>query len=168
MLFRSAVAAQRATGAVVMVHPGRDSRAPLHAAGLVSAAGGDPSRLIVAHMERTLFSLDDLCELAATGCYLEFDLFGIETSYYPWSPIDMPNDAMRIDYIAGLSERGHAAQVLMSHDIDMKARLQKYGGEGYGHILRNVLPVMRRKGMSESEIRQLLVANPARAYALTA
>lgn len=166
-VLRAAVAAQRATGAVLMVHPGRDPQAPLHAAGLVSAAGGDPSRLIVAHMERTLFSLADLCELAGTGCYLEFDLFGIETSYYPWSPIDMPNDALRIDYIAGLSERGHAAQVLMSHDIDMKARLQKYGGEGYGHILRNVMPVMRRKGMSEPQIRQLLVENPARAYALT-
>lgn len=165
-VLRAAVSAQRRTGAALMVHPGRDGRAPLHAAALVAAAGGDTSRLIVAHMERTLFSLDELRQLAETGCYLEFDLFGIESSYYPWSPIDMPNDATRIDYIAGLSRLGHAAQVLMSHDIDMKVRLQKYGGEGYGHILRNVLPVMRRKGMSEAETRQLLAGNPARAYAL--
>jgi phosphotriesterase-related protein len=165
-VLRAAAAAQRRTGAVVMVHPGRDPKAPLHAASLLAAADGDTARLIVAHMERTLFSLKDLCDLAETGCYLEFDLFGIESSYYPWSPIDMPNDATRIDYITGLAKAGFADQVLMSHDIDMQPRLQKYGGEGYGHILRNVLPLMRRKGMPESEIRRLLVENPARAYCL--
>ncbi len=163
-VLRAAVAAQNRTGAVLMVHPGRDSQAPLQIVSLARDAGGDPARLIVAHMERTIFSLEDFAKLAATGCYLEFDLFGIESAYYPWSPIDMPNDATRIDYIIQLCERGYASQLLMSHDIDMKVRLQKYGGEGYGHILRNVRPLMRRKGLSEAEIRTLIAENPARAY----
>lgn len=164
-VLRAATAAQRRTGAVLMVHPGRDPKAPGHAASIVAAAGGDLSRLIVAHMERTIFSLEEFADLAETGCYLEFDLFGIESSFYPWSPIDMPNDATRIDYIIGLAKLGYAGQVLMSHDIDMKVRLEKYGGEGYSHILRNVLPLMRRKGMTETEIDQVVAANPARAYA---
>jgi phosphotriesterase-related protein len=165
-VLRAAVAAQNRTGAVLMVHPGRDSQAPSHAVDIVQRAGGDPARLIVAHMERTIFSLDEFAKLAATGCYLEFDLFGIESAYYPWSPIDMPNDATRLDYIIQLGERGHAAQLLLSHDIDMKPRLRKYGGEGYAHLLQNVRPLMRRKGMSDAEIRTLLEENPARAYAV--
>jgi phosphotriesterase-related protein len=164
-VLRAAAAAQQRTGAALMVHPGRDPQAPRHAASIVAAAGGDVSRLIVAHMERTMFSLEEFADLAETGCYLEFDLFGIESSFYPWSPIDMPNDAIRIDYIIGLAKLGYAGQVLVSQDIDMKVRLQKYGGEGYSHILRNVLPLMQRKGMSETEIDELVGANPARAYA---
>jgi phosphotriesterase-related protein len=165
-VLHAAVAAQKRTGAVLMVHPGRDSQAPSHAVDIVQRAGGDPARLIVAHMERTIFSVDEFAKLAATGCYLEFDLFGIESAYYPWSPIDMPNDGTRINHIIQLSERGHATQLLMSHDIDMKPRLQKYGGEGYAHLLRNVRPLMRRKGMSDAEIRMLFEENPAQAYAI--
>jgi phosphotriesterase-related protein len=165
-VLHAAVIAQKRTGAVLMVHPGRDPHAPSYAVEMVQGAGGDPARLIVAHMERTIFSVDEFAKLAATGCYLEFDLFGIESAYYPWSPIDMPNDGTRIDYIIQLSERGHAAQLLLSHDIDMKPRLQKYGGEGYAHLLRNVRPLMRRKGISDAEIRMLLEENPAQAYAI--
>jgi phosphotriesterase-related protein len=102
---------------------------------LASGAGrGDTSRLIISHVERTLFCVDDFIKLAQTGCYLEFDLFGLESSYYPWSPVDMPNDATRTDYIIALCSREFGDQVLMSHDIDMKVRLEKYGGEGCGHI----------------------------------
>ena len=162
-VLRGAVIAQRETGAALMVHPGRDSKAPLAASTFVTDAGGDVSRLIICHMERTIFSLGDFLELADTGCYLEFDLFGIESSFYPWSPIDMPNDATRIEYIRGLIERGHCQQILMSHDIDMKVRLQKYGGEGYGHIFRDVIPLMRRKEFSDGDIRTLLIENPAAA-----
>ena len=44
----------------------------------------------------------------------------------------------------------------------MKHRLRCYGGHGYDHILRNVVPVMRVKGMSDEQIRTLLVENPQR------
>ena len=37
-----------------------------------------------------------------------------------------------------------------------------WGGHGYGHILQNVLPLMRARGFSESEIDAILVANPRR------
>jgi phosphotriesterase-related protein len=100
--------------------------------------------------------------LAQTGCTLEFDLFGKESSYYPLAPIDMPNDAMRINALMQLIAAGHREQVVVAHDICYKTCLKKYGGDGYDHILRNVVPVMQRKGMSGIDIETLLVHNPAR------
>ena len=105
-------------------------------------------------------------ELAKTGCYLEQDLFGLESSYYPLSDIDMPNDAMRLNRILMLMERGYLAQVIISEDIDNISRHTAYGGEGYHHILTRVVPVMRRKGMSEAEIDQILIGNPRQALTI--
>jgi phosphotriesterase-related protein len=37
-----------------------------------------------------------------------------------------------------------------------------FGGHGYGHIFRNVVPMMRRRGFTETEIDAILVDNPRR------
>ena len=164
-VLRAAARAQREAGAPLLIHPGRDPRAPLDAMRIVREAGGDPARTIMSHIDRTLFSLDSILELAATGCYLEFDLFGQESSYYPPSPIDMPNDATRVDYLIGLIAAGRVDQLVIAQDICKKVNLSRYGGEGYDHILENVVPLMRRKGMSDETTDVILVHNPARILA---
>ena len=160
---RAAAMAQAEAGAALNIHPGRGLDAPLGAMRVVNESGGDAERTIMSHMDRTVFNLDDMLKVADTGCYLEFDLFGQESSYYPMADIDMPNDATRIDHIMGLIERGHRDKLLISEDICYKTRLVKYGGEGYAHILDNVLPIMRRKGMSAEDIDAITIHNPARA-----
>jgi len=165
---RAAARAQRATGAALLIHPGRATTAPLEAMGVVTEAGGDPARTIMSHLDRTLFEPADLLALARTGCYLEFDLFGQESSYYPLSPIDMPNDATRVDHLRRLSAEGYGERLLVAQDICRKTALCAYGGEGYAHILENVVPLMRRKGMTEAEIEAILVRNPARVLPLVA
>ncbi len=159
---RAAALAQKESGAALNIHSGRDEIAPLDAIRIVEEAGGDLKRTIVSHIDRTLFSLEAMLELAATGCYLEWDLFGHESSFYPLAPIDMPNDATRIDYLIKLIEAGYRDKLLVSQDICTKTRLTKYGGEGYCHILENVLPMMKRKGMNGDAINALVVQNPAR------
>jgi phosphotriesterase-related protein len=37
-----------------------------------------------------------------------------------------------------------------------------FGGHGYGRIFRNVVPMMRRRGFTETEIDAILVDNPRR------
>jgi len=161
-VLRAAAQAQRETGASLNIHPGRNEAAPLNAINILKKAGGDPERTIMSHIDRTLFSIDDMLKLAATGCYLEFDLFGEESSFYPIAPIDMPNDATRIDYLIKLIEEGYRDKLLISQDICTKIRLTKYGGEGYYHILENIIPMMEQKGLNGEEIEALTVQNPAR------
>jgi phosphotriesterase-related protein len=163
---RAAARAQRRTGAPLLVHPGRAVTAPLEAMVVVVEAGGDPARTIMSHIDRTLFNPEDMIALARTGCYVEFDLFGQESSYYPLAPIDMPNDARRIDHLMRLIAEGFGDRLLVAQDICRKTSLVKYGGEGYAHILENVVPIMRRKGMTEDQIETILIRNPARVLAL--
>ncbi|HKZ04603.1 MAG TPA: aryldialkylphosphatase [Methylomirabilota bacterium] len=161
---RAAVAAQRQTGAPLMIHPGRNPRAPMQIMELVEKEGGNPKRTIMCHIDRTIADRKHLMDLAQTGCYLEYDLFGLETSYYPYNPdFDMPNDGGRMAQILRLIEDGHARQVLMSHDIAYKHCLTRWGGFGYHHLLLNVVPRLRRKGLDDRAIRGLIVDNPRRA-----
>ena len=164
-MLRAAARAQAATGAALLIHPGRDPAAPLDAVRRAREAGGDSRRTIMSHVDRTLFSLDAMRALAAEGCYVELDLFGQESSYYPLAPIDMPNDATRVDYLRGLIEAGYRDQLVIAQDICNKAHTTGYGGEGYTHILENVVPLMRRKGLGQDDLAAILVRNPARVLA---
>ena len=160
-VLQAAARAQRASGVALVIHPGRAPEAPFQCLEIVARVGGDRTRCVISHVDRTLFDLRDMCRLADIGCYLSFDLFGVENSYYAPAPIDMPNDAMRIDHIRQLFAAGFKRSVLISQDICVKSRLAKYGGEGYAHIPQRVVPLFRRKGFSDEELDQLLVRNPA-------
>ena len=56
---------------------------------------------------------------------------------------------------------------MISHDICYLTRLTRFGGHGYGHIFRNVVPMMRRRGFTEKEIDTILVETPRRLLTLT-
>jgi phosphotriesterase-related protein len=164
-VLRAAVAAQRETGAALMIHPGRHERLPLAIVEFIRKEGADLDRTIMCHIERTIADPAVLLELAATGVRLEYDLFGLETSYYPYNPaFDMPNDGERMRQILFLIERGHLGQILMSHDIAYKHCLTKWGGFGYHHLLVNVIPRLRAKGADDKTVQTLLVDNPRRAF----
>ena len=123
--------------------------------------------MIIGHLDRTLFHIDDVLRLAGRGSGLEWDFFGIESSYYPFAPIDLPNDGRRLELIRAVIDRGYGEQVLIAHDICTRTRLRRFGGHGYAHISENVVPVMRRKGFTAAEIDLLLIDNPRRFLALS-
>jgi len=161
---RAAAAAARETGAPLMIHPGRDPRAPEAHLDEVRRVGLDLRRVIVAHIERTIAGdLDRLRAIVETGCYVEYDLFGVEISHFPWGGPEMPNDAERMRQIVWLMERGYGRQVLLSHDVCFKIRLARYGGTGLAHIPRRIVPRLLQRGLSEPDVRALVVENPARA-----
>jgi phosphotriesterase-related protein len=157
-----AVLAMQQTGAALNVHPGRHPDQPQEVADFIHAQGGDPSRVIISHIDRTIFDETRLFRLADSGVVIEFDLFGQEQSYYALSDIDMPNDAVRLRLIRKLIERGHLDRIVISHDICYRTRLTKFGGHGYGHIFANVLPLMQARGFTEAEINAITTGNPSR------
>ena len=162
----AAAIAQRETGAAILVHPGRHPDAPLEILELLANRDADLSRVIMGHLDRTVFEFSAVESIAASGCCLEWDLFGNEGSYYPLAEIDMPSDAQRLDFMKCAAAAGYSDRIVVGHDIAHKHRLVKYGGHGYGHILENIVPKMRRKGFSEDVIRAITVDNPARILAL--
>ena len=160
-VLRASAQAQRITGAPLLIHPGRDETAPLQIIEVLTEAGADLSRTIMGHLDRTVFLRGTLTQIAEAGCYMEWDLFGTENSYYALNPnIDMPSDAKRMDDIAWISSEGYGGKVLVAHDICSKHRLEKYGGHGYYYILGHIVPRMRARGFSSEAIDNILVDNP--------
>jgi len=167
-VLRAGAMAQRETGAAINIHPGRNERAPLEIIEVLTEAGADITRVVMSHIDRTGFLKETRLELAETGCYLEYDQFGWE-GYYPARVAladghmpDLPNDVQRIKEIKELIDMGYLEQILLSHDICYKTRLVTYGGEGYAHLLREVLPLMRIYGISDKEIHTMVEENPKR------
>jgi len=164
---RAAARAQQLTGAALNVHPGQGEEAAMEIVRILDDAGADLTRTVIDHIDRAVRKSENRIELAKTGCYLEYDLFGRE-GYYPihHRVIDLPNDAQRINEIIEIINRGYLNQILISQDIWNKTQRCAYGGWGYAHILRDALPVMRVKGMTEEQIHMIMVENPRRLLTL--
>ena len=161
-VLQAAAKAQQTSGAAIQVHPGRHGSAPLECVRLLADAGADLHRVAVSHLDRTLTTLPELTKIAESGCYLEFDMFGQESTYYPYGWFDVPNDAGRVDLLAALVDAGHRDRLLISQDLGYRTLLPRWGGPGYAHILREVIPLMRRHGFSPADIQALTRVNPAR------
>ena len=163
-VLRASAKAQRLTGAPILIHPGRDETAPLEIIEVLAEAGADLGRTIIGHLDRTVFLHDTLRKIAEAGCFMEWDLFGREESYYPANlAIDMPNDATKMDDIGWIVGQGYGRKVVVAHDICAKNRLDRYGGHGYYYILTHIVPRMRRRGFNDEAINDILVNNPREA-----
>ncbi|EDW13957.1 phosphotriesterase-related protein [Drosophila mojavensis] len=153
---------QEVLGCGVSLHPHRVSKAPFEIMRLYLEAGGRANKCVMSHLDRTIFDMDELLEFAKLGCYLQYDLFGTESSYYQLNAtVDMISDGQRIENIMKLINEGLVDRLLMSHDIHTKHRLTSYGGHGYHHIHMNILPRMFQRGVTLEQVEQMTVTNPA-------
>lgn len=170
---RAAAIAQNETGAFVNIHTGRSPNSPFEVVEYMDTSGADVSRVVMSHIDRTLFTHEDRVRLAKTGCMIEYDMFSLEgwmpenirmvySEDEPAKRADLPNDAARVDHLLALIDEGFIDQLLVSHDHNSKTRLCRYGGPGYAHLLNNVAPIMRRKGMSQGQVDAIMVHNPKR------
>lgn len=160
---RAAARAQQKTGACMSIHPGRSEKSPMEIIRLLEDAGADINRVIMGHMDRILHSPKVRREIVSTGCCVEYDAFGAHIfNPIAWGALPRPCDRERIEQIIEFIRDGHLNQILVSQDICMKTKLTRYGGFGYAHILRNIVPHMLNMGMTREQITTILVDNPRR------
>lgn len=165
-VLRAGALAQRETGAAITVHPGRAEAAPLEVLDVLAGEGADVGRVVIGHLGRTYRDVGGVVDLARRGCYLEYDQFGWESSNFSLGDMDFPSDAQRIDHVVGLIEAGYADRLLVGQDVCAKHCLTSYGGYGYAHLLTNIAPRLRERGVAESDVRAILYDNPARVLTL--
>lgn len=161
---------QAQTGTAIVMHPDSVHRtyeqiAP--ALDILERAGADPSRIVVSHCDDRLHpNYNAYAKLAARGCTLAFDTFGKQT-YYSTRRRQYPSDDQRIATIVRLVEDGLARSVTLAHDVCYKTDLTRWGGDGYGHVPRNIVPRLRQAGVPDAAIEQMLVGNPRRLLPIT-
>lgn len=159
----AAVAAQRATGAPLLIHPGRDQKAPIEIVNFIDREGGDLSSTIMSHVDIRIYEREILRELAATGIYIEFDTFGLDSPFQPHAlELFMPSDSQRIEKVKWLVEDGDLERILLAHDICTKHRQRTYGGHGLDYVPANVTGWMRLQGITQRQIDTMLIENPKR------
>ena len=74
----------------------------------------------------------------------------------------MPHDGQRIDRVISLVDLGFVNQILLSHDIHTNHRLVSYGGHGFAHLFSRIIPRLSRLGISENDLKKIVVDNPKR------
>lgn len=173
-VLRAARRSQEITGAAIVIDtlPLQDEKYAFKTLEILGEEGSDLSRIVVAHVD-----FDDgideayISALLNRGVYVELDGFGTERpDYSEWlqrdgSKLMLPTDAERMKTVRELTENGYSRRVLLSHDTCMKWEYRTYGGVGYGHILRKIVPALMEIGVGKNEIDTMLIDNPRRLLA---
>lgn len=157
----AAARAQLATGSALDVHfdGHRASIADRHhVLDVFENEGVDLSRVYLSHCVQYLDLVDDFITLAKRGCYLSFDLIGSEKH------ILFENELKLYETLNALINAGYLNQLLMSQDVCFSVLYLKNGGYGYGHILNNIVPQLKAKGITDEQIHTIMVENPARLF----
>lgn len=152
--------AHRETHAAINIHLAIFGGQGRNVLDLLESHGVDLRCVALSHLDE-LPNTSYHLSLAKRGCFLEFDCFGSEV-YFDEDNIREPSDAERVDALLRLIEDGYENQLLLSQDICTKMQLRRYGGMGYDHILRTIVPRLRLRGVQESTIDNMLVHNPSR------
>jgi phosphotriesterase-related protein len=158
----AACEAQKASGLPLFVHVYPDSRgrtAP-EVSDFIVGRGVDPARVNICHMDGYM-DVDYMTEVLRRGVIIAFDGFGLEC-YYDSLDGFRCHDSVREQCLLELLEGGYLEQLLISQDVCMKLQLKAYGGYGFDHILRNIVPSLERHGVGAEEIHQLMVETPQR------
>jgi phosphotriesterase-related protein len=130
---------------------------------IVEEEGADLAHTILCHMNPSLEDKDYQRRLARRGCYLEYDMIGIDY-YFAEKKAQSPSDEDNAAAVSELIADGFIKQILLSHDVFLKMMLTKYGGHGYGHILRSFAPRLRDRGVTGENIDTLMTENPRRVF----
>jgi phosphotriesterase-related protein len=163
-VLRCCADAQSETGVAITIHPGNTEESALEIVRVLKDAGADLNHVIIGHVDLFNYGNTACCRIMDSGCKIAFDNLGHEGFYHiPLIPREFEMaDINSVRDIVELVKKGYSEQILLSQDIATKERLTSYGGTGYGHILRDIVPIMQAKGLSEKQIRTLLVDNPRR------
>ncbi len=155
----AACAAQRETLLPMQIHLPAWFRLGGEVLDFVEERGVDPRHVVLCHMGP---SGDDPAyqkDLMRRGSWVQYDMIGAEL-FYADQGVQCPADEDNARYLANLVEAGFAGQLLLSSDIFLKSLLRRNGGPGYGHILQYFLPRLRRLGIGDDVVDQLVVSNP--------
>ena len=148
-----------------------------------TSGGGAQAPPLVAGSDTGSIGRSVLVGLLNLGVSLCFDNFGVEwgvagVGALPNSglhgPIELspfalppPSDEAVVREVCALASAGHAPQLLLSQGIWTRLQLEAYGGTGWRHLRRNIVPRLTRAGLPQGTagLGALLAGNATRLLA---
>jgi phosphotriesterase-related protein len=162
-VLRGASRASRLSGVPLSIHLPGWERLAHRVLDTIEQEGGDLRHTVLCHMNPSLDDGPYQRSLADRGAFLEYDMIGMDYFYadqQAQSPCDEENAAA----LRRLIDDGYANSLLLSQDVFLKMMLTRYGGFGYGYILKHFVPRLKRHGLDQAAIDRLLIDNPRRVF----
>jgi phosphotriesterase-related protein len=161
-VLRAVAQAHRQTGVPISTHTHAATRRGLEQQRIFAEEGVDPSRVVIGHSGDTT-DIAYLEELIAEGSYLGMDRFGVD-AFLGFED--------RVNTVATMCERGHADRMVLSHDAScyfdalpeatLPVALPNWH---YLHIHDDVIPELKRRGVTDEQLTTMLVDNPRAIFA---
>ncbi len=156
-ILRACARAQKATGVPISTHTWAAGRTGEAQQAIFAQEGVDLRRVIIGHSGDS-DDLGYLRGLMERGSTIGMDRFGLE-QFLP--------TPRRVEVLARLCAEGYAERMVLSHDAncwsDMLSEDDKRRTRPqwhYNHIPDDILPALRKAGVSEDQIDQMMVRNP--------
>ncbi|MCL5070306.1 MAG: hypothetical protein M1308_05345 [Actinobacteria bacterium] len=161
-VLRASAFAQIETGVAIFIHTWPWSENGLEIIDILKESGVNLKKVVICHIDGKI-NIDYYKKILDQGSFVEFDMFGkdfgqvYDNEYYIAA-----TDIERINAIWELIniKEDYIKKILVSTDRCLKMELVNYGGYGYAHILKNIIPLMRKKGFSDEHINILISENP--------
>jgi phosphotriesterase-related protein len=167
MFFRAAAKVQKETGIVILTHTQEGTMGPEQAQLLIEL-GADPSKIIIGHMcGNTEPSYHK--KVMDQGVRIGFDRFGVQLL------VGAPFDHEREATLLALLDEGYEDQILLSHDSItvwlgrppvMNEQVTEIMGNWHpSHIFENIIPALRKNGITEGQIDKMIGTNAIALFA---
>src|SRR5215469_424904 len=160
---RAASRAHKKTGVPITTHT-EDGTMGGEQLDIFASEGVDLCHVIIGHS----CGASDLryhTDMLDRGCTLGFDRFGLDFLH---------PDKLRLAALIGLIGVGYESQLVLSHDtvacwlgrgMDLPAEMAKLVQNWTPtHVFKNILPALKRAGVTEAKIHTLMVENPRRYF----
>jgi phosphotriesterase-related protein len=182
LVLRAAGRVSNESGLMLTVHPGftigNDGRRIVK---ILKEEGVNLERVVIAHgdgffvstdfkslildPESWKLSTDYHKELLDQGANLSIDCFGHQWSSEAAGGWIIEKDWHRLGGLVALIKGAYSPQIVLGTDTFIKILTRRGGGEGYCRLTKVVIPTLRDVGVSEYDIRQMTLENPARLLA---
>jgi phosphotriesterase-related protein len=160
-VLRATAKVQLATNMPISTHTHARSQNGLDQLRIFEEEGVDLSRVIIGHCGDTT-DLDYLERLLAKGCCIGMDRFGIDS---------ILSFQSRVETVATLCRMGYAEKMVLSQDAACyndwvpEESLAKLAPKwNYCHIVNDVVPALKSRGVTDTRIYTMLVENPRRIF----
>jgi phosphotriesterase-related protein len=156
-IVRAAARTHLATGATIASHTAHGVAA-LEELDVVEEEGAPPDSFIVVHTGSEPDQSYHF-KIAGRGAWVEYD----HLNHSSHGGADK-----NVRLIQDMLDRGYEDRLLISQDSGWYNVGQDKGGKinGYEYLMKDFLPLLRERGISEKTIHKLMVENPARAFVL--
>lgn len=159
----AAARAQKRTRLPLMVHLPAWYRHGGRVLDTVEREGADLSHTILCHMNPSGADVAYQTALAKRGAYIEYDMIGMDY-WYADQGVQCPSDEENATAIKRLIDLGHLDRILLSQDVFLKMMLTRHGGFGYAYVVTHFADRLRRHGVTDAELRTMLIDNPRRVF----